>query len=202
MPAVPRVTALQPAPRRCPHRAAIKPNGPPTHRASTQHATAHRPYVGPAHAADAPAHPTHALPASPPAPPLPPAVSLDPTLCSVATRSPDERLRSAASTHAPSSPAAAHARPTSPLIALIASSSHAKNADYPRRLLERHVLPEARSVRRGRRRRISMKEFERWLTDEAPRPMPWVFRNRAPEWSVGAPCLPPLWKRRRECPST
>jgi hypothetical protein len=37
--------------------------------------------------------------------------------------------------------------------------------------LEQHVLPELRIVRRGRRRLIPVRELERWLDENAVRPL-------------------------------
>ncbi len=40
-----------------------------------------------------------------------------------------------------------------------------------RDFLDQHVLPELRIVRRGRRRLIPMRELERWLDQQATRPL-------------------------------
>jgi excisionase family DNA binding protein len=37
--------------------------------------------------------------------------------------------------------------------------------------LERHVMPELRVVRRGRRRLIPLRELERWLEQNAEQPL-------------------------------
>jgi excisionase family DNA binding protein len=40
-----------------------------------------------------------------------------------------------------------------------------------RDFLDQHILPELRTIRRGRRRLIPIRELERWLDQEASRPL-------------------------------
>lgn len=44
-----------------------------------------------------------------------------------------------------------------------------------RDFFDQHILPELRVVRRGRRRLIPMRELERWLDEQAVRPLASVF---------------------------
>lgn len=59
----------------------------------------------------------------------------------------------------------------SPARLALAPNEAATALGISRDFFDQHVLPELRIVRRGRRRLIPVRELERWLADEAARPL-------------------------------
>jgi excisionase family DNA binding protein len=62
-------------------------------------------------------------------------------------------------------------RPAAPRLALSPEEASAA-LSVSRDFFDKHILPELRIVRRGRRRLIPISELERWLTDASQRALP------------------------------